>query len=200
MPHEYGGQIPDLRSAQNFRRRNSSVSRRSRCTSRRLPLDGRHDGVLQLDDVVRSNAKVVLRRYGSASVVTSALMLRRYGGLLHPPVADPPIEDHLDVRIVVEALDEVAVQPRVIARDDEHVSHGDAILRRSLVRHVQNSSWSTAGATPRRARSPSIRAVAHRAASVLKRVDVRSVDEPTFRRRCDAFTVVSVSLTGPHPL
>jgi hypothetical protein len=30
------------------------------------------------------------------------------------------------------------VEPRVIARDDEHGSHGDAILRRPLVRHVQN--------------------------------------------------------------
>ena len=89
---------------------------------------------------MRSNAKVVLRRYGSAAFATPALMLGRYGGLLHPPVSDPSIEDHLDVRIIVEALDEVAVQPRMIARDDEHVSHGDAILRRPLVHHVQNSS------------------------------------------------------------
>jgi hypothetical protein len=92
------------------------------------------------------------------------------------------------------------VQPRVIARDDEHVMHGDAILRRPLVRHVQNSSGSIAGATRRLARSPSIRAAAHRAASVRKRIDVRCVEAPTFRHRYDALAVadrVSVSLTGP---
>ena len=168
--------------------------------TRRRPLGGRHCGWLQLDDVVRSNAKVVLRRDGAAAFATSALMLRRYGGLLHPPVPDPPIEDHLDVRIIVEALNEVTVQPRVIARDDEHVSHGDAILRRPLAHHVQNSSRSMASATPGRAKSPGIRAAARRAASVRKRIDVRCVDTPTFRRRCARSTVaelVSVSLTEP---
>jgi hypothetical protein len=36
------------------------------------------------------------------------------------------------------------VEPRVIARDDEHGSHGDAIFRRPLVRHVQKLAWSRA--------------------------------------------------------
>jgi hypothetical protein len=74
------------------------------------------------------------------------------------------------------------VKPRVIARDDEHVSHGDAIPRRPLARHVQNLAWSTASATPRRSRSPRIRAAAHRAASVRNPIDVRCVDVSTFRR------------------
>jgi len=46
---------------------------------------------------VRSNPKIVVRGDDAAAFVTSALVLGRHSGLLHPPLSDPPIEDHLDV-------------------------------------------------------------------------------------------------------
>ena len=40
----------------------------------------------------------------------------------------------------MEAFDEMAVQPSMLARDDVEVPHSDAIFRRVIARHIQNSS------------------------------------------------------------
>jgi hypothetical protein len=51
-----------------------------------------------------------------------------------------PVENHADVRIVLEPLDEVAVEPGMRARDDIDIAHRYAILRRSPAQARQNSS------------------------------------------------------------
>ena len=95
-----------------------------------------------------SNAEVIVGRHGSPPFALSAFPTTMLPGSFGAPFGDSPIEDDVDVRVILEALDEMLVQPRVIARDHELVSHGEAILRRSPIMHGQNSSRTSGAADP----------------------------------------------------
>ena len=40
-----------------------------------------------------------------------------------PPLRNPPIQDYVDVGVILKALEEMAIEPRVIARHDVDVPH-----------------------------------------------------------------------------
>jgi len=104
--------------------------------------------VLELDDVVGPNAEVIVGSHGSPPFALSAFMMSVPRGSFDASFDESPIEDDVYVRVILEALDEMAVEPLVIARDHELVSHAEAILRRSPVMHVQNSSRAWIGPYP----------------------------------------------------
>jgi hypothetical protein len=98
---------------------------------------------------VGPNAKVVVRSHRSPSLGPSAFTMsmrgRSFYGPLDTPFGDSPIEDDVDVRVVLKAFEQMPVQPLVIARNHELVSHCGAILRpfahyACSNMHVQNLS------------------------------------------------------------
>jgi hypothetical protein len=78
---------------------------------------------LQLDDIVRSDSKVVGGWNLPASVPPATIVRRLHRQRGGSSVPDAPIEDHVHVGIVPEAFLEVCEQPRVIARHDKQVPH-----------------------------------------------------------------------------
>jgi hypothetical protein len=106
--------------------------------------------MLELDDVVGSNAKVIVGSHRSPPFGLSAFTMSVLRGSFDASFGDSPIEDDVDVRIILEALEEMPVEPLVLARNHEPVSHAEAILRRSPVMHVQNSSRALIGPYPER--------------------------------------------------
>src|SRR5215470_590948 len=95
---------------------------------------------LQLDDVVGSNAEVVVGSDRATALALTAFMSGVLPESLDAPIADSSVEDDVDVGVILEALEQMPVQPVMLARDHELVSHRDAILRRPCIMHGQNSS------------------------------------------------------------
>jgi hypothetical protein len=93
---------------------------------------------------VGSNAKVVVKSHCSPPfglpAFTMSVLRGSFCGPLGASFGDSPIEHHVDIRVVLEALEEMPVEPLVLAGDHELVSHAEAILRRWPVMHVQKSS------------------------------------------------------------
>jgi hypothetical protein len=89
---------------------------------------------------VGSNAEVIIGSHRSPPFGLSAFTMRVSSGSLDASFGDSPIEHHIDIRVVLEALEEMPVEPLVLAGDHELVSHAKAILRRWPVMHVQKSS------------------------------------------------------------
>jgi len=60
----------------------------------------------------------------AAAFGASALADRLEDGGGAPPLASSAIEDYADIRVVLKPLDEMPVEPRMGARNDEYVAHG----------------------------------------------------------------------------
>jgi len=86
---------------------------------------------------VRSNAQVVVRGDRPTPFAMSAFASCVLPEPLDASVGDTSIEDDINVGVILEALEQMPVQPVMIARNHELVSHGDAILRRSRIMHGQ---------------------------------------------------------------
>ena len=64
---------------------------------------------------------MLFRSEGATPIALASLAERRYRH--RPPLGDATIEDHVDVGIILKPLSKVGMQPRMIARHDEEVSH-----------------------------------------------------------------------------
>jgi len=112
---------------------------------------------VERDDEVRPHVQVIFGGQPSAPLANSLLLGHRLaapGASLAPSA----VEDDRDIRVIVEAFDEIVVEPSVVARHDEEVaSHSlpcspwrpSMAHCRSQPRRVARAGWSrTARANP----------------------------------------------------
>src|SRR5262245_32184508 len=96
------------------------------------------DCVLQLHNIVRMNLQILLRPDGSPAFVSSAVgsILKPRG--IAPSLTNSPVEDDIDIAVVLKPFDEMAVEPRLSARDDKEVAHRDVIVLHSAENHMKS--------------------------------------------------------------
>src|SRR5262245_46917275 len=71
------------------------------------------DWVLQLNDVVRMNLQVLVWPDGSPAFASSAVGSILKPRRIAPSLTNSPVEDDIDIAVVLKPFDEMAVEPRL---------------------------------------------------------------------------------------
>jgi len=74
------------------------------------------------------NLQVLLRPDGSPAFASSAVGSIVGPRRIAPSLTHSPVEDDIDIGVVLKPFDEMAVEPRLSARDDKEVAHRDMIV------------------------------------------------------------------------
>jgi len=96
------------------------------------------DCVLQLHNIVRMNLQVLLRPDGSPAFASSAVGSILRPRWIAPSLTNSPVEDDIDIAVVLKPVDEMAVEPRMSSRDDKEVAHRDVIVLHGAQNHLND--------------------------------------------------------------
>ena len=115
------------------------------------------DWVLQLNDVMRMNLQVLVWPDGSPAFASSAVGSILKPRWIAPSFTNSPVENDIDIGVVLKPFDEMAVEPRLSARDDKEEAHRDVIVLHSAENHLKShcshrplsARWSSPRRQPR---------------------------------------------------